>query len=1096
MTVQSRTTLKSYFITGASPSESDFADLIDSTLIVGDIIDNLTSTSAVLPLSAASGKILNDSISQLDARVISLEGAEVTFGSNYYNKTEIDTKLTAVDTVISELPYGTDIAGLQVQINSLNTSLQGKADQDHTQAISSVVNLQSTLDTKATINQLNDVRDSLIDSINAISAGSGGSVDLSGINASIASLTQEIADLESELDGKASINHVHDVYSKIEVDGLIAGIDTSDHQHVAADITDFNTEIQSKTNLLVQDHSALTNNPHAVTKAQVGLGKVENLTPEEIIAQAGGITQGGIDDLTNQINTHISDSTNPHGVTKEDVGLSNVPNINVNSLLAEHLQASNPHGIDLSFFDVYATAQADARTQFYIDSLRYSFTPTANNDSAGAVGDIAYDQNNLYFKTSNTQWSKIPFNPVYIQREATQEDVDAGLATSVGDTITVNEVELQEVTTINITENFNITNNAGDQVFNITEEGDVHLTSTSIENITIEGDTVINETISSTTEQITLQNNTTIQGDTIIAGNQTTINNNLTVEGETNLTNVTITNQNNENILFVNDSGDLVIPSVSIGNLNTSSIFSPTNNFTIESDTNITGTISSPTGSLEYIDTSEIEFWEADKFDGSQATDLQSSRLTLEFGSPDRLKLSNQGDIKVIAYLNDLPDLSGYALKSELPTTSNDGDVQDTTGGTETDIVIPGTTGGALEGYAYDPSGPYAIDYGADGLYGTADDIDEEYWSLSTSSNINTGLLIDFGNPATNPYIRYDVIVNGWVVFDGQDQFYLTDSYTKTESDSRYLQVGDSYTKSESDGRYLQVASELSYDIIGTDDPYIRYDSLAGKWLAFDGTSLSEVGASTTIVNEGDTVTNTTVLNQTIVQQNLTVDGTTGGEANGYAYSEYDDGTGTLVGEKYSIDYGADGVYGTADDDDTEDYFEIEESAYQNAGLTVDAGLDPNPSIKYDGNANRWIVDDGASHGTFYLGEAEGYVAYDQSQTLTSAQQSQARSNIGAQAAGSYLTSIPSEYLTQTEGDARYYTKQQVDQIAASFPSRQEVLEMIVAANEGTLLTPEYSMGSGGNYSIDYGADNTYGTADDGANTADQDYSYEPSLAA
>jgi hypothetical protein len=55
---------------------------------------------------------------------------------------------------------------------------------------------------------------------------------------------------------------------------------------------------------------------------------------------------------------------------------------------------------------------------------------------------------------------------------------------------------------------------------------------------------------------------------------------------------------------------------------------------------------------------------------------------------------------------------------------------------------------------------------------------------------------------------------------------------------------------------------------------------------------------------------------------------------------------------------------------------------------------------------------------------------------------------------------------------------------------------MIVAANEGTLLTPEYSMGSGGNYSIDYGADNTYGTTDDGANTADQDYSYEPSLAA
>jgi hypothetical protein len=49
MTIQSRQKLKSYFITGASPSESDFGDLIDSTLLVGDLVDSLASTSTVNP---------------------------------------------------------------------------------------------------------------------------------------------------------------------------------------------------------------------------------------------------------------------------------------------------------------------------------------------------------------------------------------------------------------------------------------------------------------------------------------------------------------------------------------------------------------------------------------------------------------------------------------------------------------------------------------------------------------------------------------------------------------------------------------------------------------------------------------------------------------------------------------------------------------------------------------------------------------------------------------------------------------------------------------------------------------------------------------
>ena len=1020
MTVQSRSTLKSYFISGASPSESDFSDLIDSTLLVEDIVISLDSTSTTDPLAASVGKLLNDSISLVSSRVDELENAENNFAESYYNKSEVDGKFTAVDDVFVALPYAGQITDIQSQISNINISLSGKADTAHTQAISSIIDLQSTLDTKATIDQLNSVRDSLIESINAIDTGSGGSVDLSGINASIASLTAEISDLEAELNGKADANHVHNVYSKGEVDELIDGIDLADHEHVSADITDFNTEVQAKTNLLVSDHSNLTNNPHSVSKEQIGLGKVENLTPAEIVELAGGVSQVTVDGLETTIEDHIANNGNPHGVTKEQIGLGNVTNDSAIALMNAHLAESNPHNIDLSFFDVYATAEADARTQFYIDSLRYAFTPLANNDSAGAIGDFAYDSSNLYFKLTDTEWGKIPFNPVYIQREATQEDVDAGRASSVGDIITVNEVAVQDVSNISVTETFNITNVEGDDVFNITEEGDIQLTNTTIAgDAIIEGDTVINENISSSTNHVTIENNTTIEG-----------------------------------------------------------------------------IISAPTGSLKYIDTYEIEFWEAHKFAGSGSTIASfpsSSKLTLTFGHddndtpiPDRLKLTTQNyGIKEVAYIDDLPDLSGYALKSELPSSSNDPDQQEETGGTETDIVIPGTTGGELSGYAYSPSGKYAIDAGGDGVVGTGDDVDEEYWSLTTSASLNTGLLIDFGDSATNPYIRYNITSNRWEAFDGTNV------------------------------RGFEQASELIYDASSGSDPYIRFDPLANAWVAFDGQSLTEVGASTTI-NNNTTVEETTVLNQTIIQESLTIDAQTGGAAVGYAFTE-DAG-------KYSIDYGADGTYGTGDDDDSEDYFEVSASAYQNSGLTVDVGRSTNPSIKYDINHSRWKIDNGSLPDGYSYSPPFGYsytlITPDRGYTWIYNQQDGTRIQFPGYT-NFYLGDadrLPNQLEVDTSssggGDAPFirYDAFSGEWVAFNGTTLETIGASTTVVNEGDTVTnttvlnqtivqqnltvdgtsggeengyayAEYDDGSGTfiaiKYSIDYGADNTFGTSDD-----------------
>lgn len=81
----------------------------------------------------------------------------------------------------------------------------------------------------------------------------------------------------------------------------------------------------------LQDHIADTNNPHSVTKAQVGLGNVDNTS--DASKPISTATQTALDNLTGLINgvdtdlgTHIGDTNNPHNVTKSQVGLGSVTN--------------------------------------------------------------------------------------------------------------------------------------------------------------------------------------------------------------------------------------------------------------------------------------------------------------------------------------------------------------------------------------------------------------------------------------------------------------------------------------------------------------------------------------------------------------------------------------------------------------------------------------------------------------------------------------------------------------------------------------------------------------------------------------------------
>ena len=150
--------------------------------------------------------------------------------------------------------------------------------------------------------------------------------------------------IEGLVDALASKASADNTYTKTEVDNLLDDkLDITDASSTYATITNLNSHVNN------------TSNPHSVTKAQVGLGNVDNTsdlnkpistaTQDALNLKADKsttYTKTQVDDaldlkldkteasstyatITN-LNAHTSNTSNPHSVTKAQVGLGNVDN--------------------------------------------------------------------------------------------------------------------------------------------------------------------------------------------------------------------------------------------------------------------------------------------------------------------------------------------------------------------------------------------------------------------------------------------------------------------------------------------------------------------------------------------------------------------------------------------------------------------------------------------------------------------------------------------------------------------------------------------------------------------------------------------------
>lgn len=106
---------------------------------------------------------------------------------------------------------------------------------------------------------------------------------------------------------------------------------------------------------VINAHVNDTGNPHSVTKAQVGLGNVQNYAvASQSEAEAGASNARYMTPLRvrefcefnfiGPLNAHINNNGNPHGVTKAQVGLGLVPNIGI-ATPEQTLQGNNDLGM-------------------------------------------------------------------------------------------------------------------------------------------------------------------------------------------------------------------------------------------------------------------------------------------------------------------------------------------------------------------------------------------------------------------------------------------------------------------------------------------------------------------------------------------------------------------------------------------------------------------------------------------------------------------------------------------------------------------------------------------------------------------------------
>ena len=158
-------------------------------------------------------------------------------------------------------------------------------------------------------------------------------------------------------------------------------------------------------------HIRSRNNPHQVTKQQIGLSDVDNTSDKD--KPVSDLQAEAINAVDYNINLHKSDMNNPHGVTKGQLGLSNVDNTS---------DLNKP----LSYAAISALSQKAPVTSPIFTGTPEAPTP-ADNAGDNQVANVKFVKSQL--GASGAVSFKLHQDLTAAQRQVARENIDAMEAT-------------------------------------------------------------------------------------------------------------------------------------------------------------------------------------------------------------------------------------------------------------------------------------------------------------------------------------------------------------------------------------------------------------------------------------------------------------------------------------------------------------------------------------------------------------------------------------------------------------------------------------------------------------------------------------------
>ena len=245
-------------------------DLVDAKVNTADIIDNLSSTDTNKPLSANQGNVLKTSIDEVDTALDNHRENDFHFSGDYNdlsNKPNI-TEDNSGDVVIADnsgnVILRVDNSGLETTNVKAKTVVVDGTD------VTTKFSEQATFieDLKRRLNALADSDDTTLDQLSEIVAYIKSNKSLiDSITTSKVNVSDIIDNLTSTDTNKPLSANQGKVLRTL-LDGLSTALDTHS--------TDGSIHITPTERTNWDNHIANKNNPHSVTKAQVGLGNVDN----------------------------------------------------------------------------------------------------------------------------------------------------------------------------------------------------------------------------------------------------------------------------------------------------------------------------------------------------------------------------------------------------------------------------------------------------------------------------------------------------------------------------------------------------------------------------------------------------------------------------------------------------------------------------------------------------------------------------------------------------------------------------------------------------------------------------------------------------